>query len=103
MHPPVGDIMETTSISGVSLTIIGMGVVFAALILLAVAAWILERIFREPAGMIQTETIRSDGEVPSDVRAAIALALTYHMKKKETFHMEGVRETMWIQQSRVYE
>jgi Na+-transporting methylmalonyl-CoA/oxaloacetate decarboxylase gamma subunit len=103
MHPNVGDTMDTTSISGISLTLIGMGVVFSALILLAIAASILERVFRESPGPAPTEKGGHDGDLPSDVKAAITLALAYHLKKKETIHMEGVRETMWIQQSRVYE
>jgi Na+-transporting methylmalonyl-CoA/oxaloacetate decarboxylase gamma subunit len=103
MHPNVGDIMDTTSISGISLTLIGMGVVFSALILLAIAASILERVFRESPGPVLTEKGGHDGDLPSDVKAAITLALAYHLKKKGIIHMEGVRETMWIQQSRVYE
>jgi Na+-transporting methylmalonyl-CoA/oxaloacetate decarboxylase gamma subunit len=88
-------------ISGVSLTLMGMGVVFSALILLALAAWILERIFRaQPEKMLE-----KGGEKGEPMEAIVALALAYYLKKKhkKKIDFEGVKDNMWIQQSRVYE
>ncbi|MBU7048038.1 MAG: OadG family protein [Theionarchaea archaeon] len=82
-------------VSGGALTVTGMSVVFLALGLLALAAWVLERVFRvkEPEPE-KTEL--------SDVEAAIALALFLYTGKKGSIHMERVRESMWLQQTRVY-
>ncbi|MBU7042014.1 MAG: OadG family protein [Theionarchaea archaeon] len=98
-----------TDVSGTSLTLIGMGVVFSALILLALAAWILERVFRaspEPPAPsrepIEPGKEREQGE-SSQVEAVIALALAYHMKNKRKIHIETARENIWIQNTRVYE
>jgi sodium pump decarboxylase gamma subunit len=86
-------------ISGVTLTIMGMGVVFSALILLALAAWILERVFRVPP-----EEVAERVEVKEEsVEAIVAVALAYYLKNRSKIHFEGVKDTMWIQQSRVYE
>ena len=82
------------AVSGITLTVIGMGVVFLALGLLALAAWILERIFRvEDTHLIQD----------SDVRAAIALALVYHTQRKGVIHLQRVDESIWMQRVRVYQ
>ena len=105
MHPPVGETMN--GVSGTSLTLIGMGVVFSALILLALAAWILERVFRTspetPAPSREPiEPGKEQGET-SQVEAIIALALAHHIKNKRKIHIETVQENIWIQHTRVYE
>lgn len=88
-------------VSGATLTVIGMTVVFSALGLLALAAWILERLFR-------AEELESESEVKTPIRAeaeteaVIALALLYHTKRKGSLHLERVNESTWIQQGRVY-
>jgi Na+-transporting methylmalonyl-CoA/oxaloacetate decarboxylase gamma subunit len=84
-------------LSGTVLTIIGMGVVFSALALLALTAWILERVFRVE---------RADESVvgvESDIEAVIALTLAYHTKRKGVIHLDGVDKSMWMQETRVYQ
>lgn len=83
-------------VSGVTLTVVGMGVVFLALTVLAVTAWILERVFRDEA------KIRKPAGA-AEVEAVIALALAYHTKRKGSIHMQAVKESVWMQQTRVYE
>ncbi len=83
-------------VSGVTLTVVGMGVVFLALTLLAVTAWILERVFR---GNGEGEKIAR----ASEVEAVIALALAYHTKRKGLIHIHAAKESVWMQQTRVYE
>lgn len=80
------------------MTVVGMGVVFSALGLLAVIAWGLERIFRtvEPP-----EQVAHDEPEPH-VRAAIACSLAYHTKRKGSIHFDAARESLWIQQGRLY-
>ncbi len=82
-----------------SLAVIGMSVVFLALALLALTAWILERIFRkEYVRDTRIEAVRS----ASDVEAVIALALAYHVRRKGSLHIHSVDESVWMQQTRVY-
>ena len=86
-------------LSGTILTVVGMSIVFLSLALLALIAWILERVFRveaEHVGGIEEST-------KSDVEAAVALALAYHTKRKGSIHMHTVNESMWMQQTRVYQ
>lgn len=86
-------------LSGTTLIVVGMSIVFLALALLALIAWILERVFRveaEQVGEIEEAT-------KSDVEAAIALTLAYHTKRKGSIHMHTVTESMWMQQTRVYQ
>ncbi|MBU7013253.1 MAG: hypothetical protein HXS52_08790 [Theionarchaea archaeon] len=84
-------------VSGYILTAVGMGVVFSALGLLAVIAWGLERMFRtEPAEQI------AHGEPEPRVKAVIACALTYHLKRKGFIRFDTVAESLWIQQGRSY-
>ncbi|MBU7017861.1 MAG: OadG family protein [Theionarchaea archaeon] len=82
-------------VSGGELTITGMSVVFLALGLLALAAWVLERIFR----VREPEAEKTES---SDVEAAIALALFLYTGKKGSIYLEKVGESMWLQQTRVY-
>lgn len=82
-------------VSGGALTVIGMSVVFLALGLLALAAWVLERIFR-------VKEFEIEGDSPSDVEAVIALALYLYTGKKGSIHLERVDESMWLQHTRVY-
>lgn len=82
-------------VSGGALTITGMSVVFLALGLLALAAWVLERIFR----VREPEPEKTES---SDVEAAIALALFLYTGKKGPIYLERVGESMWLQQTRVY-
>jgi sodium pump decarboxylase gamma subunit len=91
-------------VSGVTLTVVGMSVVFAALTLLALAAWILERVFRAESekGSLKGASTPEPLEGADDITAVIALALLYHTKRKGSLHIERVDESMWIQQSRVY-
>ena len=86
-------------ISGVSLAVVGMSVVFLALALLALTAWILERVFRREH-VRDTETKAMTGT--SEVEAVIALALAYHTGKKGLVHIHSVDESGWMQQTRVY-
>lgn len=85
-------------ISGLSLTVIGMTVVFLALALLALTAWILERVFRTKDSGEKREVLAST----SDVEAVIALALSYYIRKKGSLHIHAVDESVWMQQTRVY-
>ncbi len=85
-------------ISGVTLTVVGMSVVFLALGLLALTAWILERIFRDEEGA----KVRDVQSMKPDVEAVIALALAYHTKRKGSVHVYSVNESGWMQQTRVY-
>ena len=98
-------------VSGGTLTVIGMGVVFLALGLLAVAAWVLERVFREREEIGEREGEREKeieiehyeiSRIEKDIEAAIALALVYHTKKKGSIHIERVNESTWMQQTRLY-
>ena len=94
-------------VSGGTLTVIGMGVVFLALGLLAVAAWVLERVFREREEIGEREEKMETGKyeisrIEEDIEAAIALALVYHTKKKGSIHIERVNESTWMQQTRLY-
>lgn len=90
-------------VSGVTLTVIGMSVVFTALTLLALAAWILERVFRaESESELKSKLKPEPREDADDIKAVIALALSYHTKEKGSLHIERVDESMWIQQARVY-
>lgn len=92
-------------VSGITLTVIGMGVVFLALGLLAVAAWVLERMFREGEGKGKGEKKVGGyevSEIEEDITAAITLALVYHTKKKGLIRIEKVNESTWMQQTRVY-
>lgn len=83
-------------VSGATLTVVGMGVVFLALTVLAVTAWILERVFRDEGGEKKPASA-------SEVEAVIALALAYHTKRKGSIHIHAVKESVWMQQTRVYE
>lgn len=83
-------------LSGVTLTIVGMGIVFLALGLLALIAWGLERVFR-----VDTEAEPHKPE--STMEAVVALALAYHTKRKGSVHIHHVNESVWMQQTRVYE
>ncbi len=74
--------------------VVGMGVVFLALALLAFIAWILERVFKHEE--------KSTQETPG-IEAVIALALGYHMGRKGSIHIDRVDESVWVQQARVYE
>jgi Na+-transporting methylmalonyl-CoA/oxaloacetate decarboxylase gamma subunit len=74
-----------------------MGVVFLALTVLAVTAWILEKMFRGKSA--EAEKIAD----ASEVEAVIALALAYHTKRKGSIHIQAVKESVWMQQTRVYE
>ncbi|MGC1119833.1 MAG: OadG family transporter subunit [Candidatus Methanofastidiosia archaeon] len=85
-------------VSGYTLTVVGMGVVFSALGLLAVIAWGLERIFRTAEPPEQT----AHDEPEPHVEVAIACALAYHLKRKGSIHFDAVTESMWIQQGRIY-
>lgn len=85
--------METT---GLTVTIIGMGVVFLILSLLAVLAWGLERMFR-----VRTPKKVDTGEAV--IEACIAAALAYHTREKAPIHLERVDESVWMQKARVYE
>ena len=94
-------------VSGGTLTVIGMGVVFLALGLLAVAAWVLERVFREREEKGEREKEKEIehyeiSRIEEEIEAAIALALVYHTKKKGSIHIERVNESTWMQQTRVY-
>jgi hypothetical protein len=82
-------------VSGGVLTVTGMSVVFLALGLLALAAWVLERVFR-----VREPEIERNG--PSDMEAAIVLALFLYTGKKGSIHLERVSESMWLQKTRVY-
>lgn len=82
-------------VSGVTLTVVGMGVVFLALTVLAVTAWALEKMFRSNDNAEKSETV--------EVEAVIALALAYHTKRKGSVHIHAVKESVWMQQTRVYE
>ncbi len=88
--------MEMT---GFIVTIVGMGVVFLILGLLAVLAWGLERLFR-----IQPEKkAEREKEPATETEIAIMAALTYHVGRKCPIHLERVEESMWMQKARVYE
>ena len=96
-------------VSGGTLTVIWMGVVFLSLGLLAVAAWVLERIFREREEIGEREGEKEIeiehyeiSRTEEDIKAAIALALVYHTKKKGSIHIERVNESTWMQQTRLY-
>lgn len=92
-------------ISGVTLTIIGMGVVFLALTLLALAAWMLERMFRGsdslpgPAGTPGVDTAQ---KITPEIEAVIAVALVHYTRKRGSIYIERADESVWIQQARVY-
>jgi sodium pump decarboxylase gamma subunit len=92
-------------VSGFVLTVVGMGVVFSALALLAVTAWVLERVFREDEkGVREKEKERrKKGKGKKDIKAIIAVALAYHTKKKGTIHIHGTSESLWMQQTRRFE
>jgi sodium pump decarboxylase gamma subunit len=94
-------------VSGFVLTVVGMGVVFSALALLAVTAWVLERVFREnEPGAREKEKERERGKIKiekEDIKAIIAVALAYHTKKKGTIHIHGTNESLWMQQTRGFE
>ena len=83
-------------ISGTILMIVGMGVVFLALSLLAFIAWILERALRHEVKSKQED------RTPS-MEAVIALALAYHTGQKGSIRIDRVDESVWMQQARVYE
>ena len=86
-----------------TLTVIGMGVVFLALTLLALAAWILERMFRVPEGLPEPGTPRTDTEQQtSEIEAVIAVALFHYARKRGFIHIERADESAWIQHTRVY-
>ena len=85
-------------ISGITLTVVGMSVVFLALGLLALTAWILERVFRGEEGA----KVKDVQSMKSDVEAIIALALAYHTRRKGSVRIYSVNESGWMQQTRVY-
>lgn len=94
-------------VSGFILTVMGMGVVFLALTLLAFTAWLLERIFRtegtgEKEDKGERTGVQISQEVSPDIKAVITLALAYQ-KRKASVHIQHVHESMWMQQTRVYE
>lgn len=90
-----------------------MGVVFSALVLLAVTAWILEKVFRdseqkegidEPKKKEKRKIkIEGKGKEKENIKAIIALALAYHTKKKGQIHIHGINESLWMQQTRGFE
>ncbi|MGD2247778.1 MAG: OadG family protein [Candidatus Methanofastidiosia archaeon] len=99
-------------ISGFVLTVVGMGVVFSALALLAVTAWVLERVFRENEKDVQEKERRGKKikiekergkETTKDIKAVIAVALAYHTKKKGIIYIHGTNESLWMQQTRGFE
>ncbi len=84
--------------SGFSVTIFGMGIVFLILSVLAVISWGLGKIFKveEP---VPEKGREKEGE---EKEAVIALALAYHTRRKGKIHIQNVNETVWMQQTRVY-
>jgi Na+-transporting methylmalonyl-CoA/oxaloacetate decarboxylase gamma subunit len=91
--------------SGLILTLVGMSVVFFALALLAATAWILERIFRiEDSRAKKTEVKASRDEmISADLEAVISLALAYHTRRSGFVRIDTADQSMWIQQTRVYQ
>ncbi len=88
--------MEMT---GFIVTIVGMGVVFLILGLLAVLAWGLERLFRtQPEKKAEKEK-----EGTPETEIVIMAALAYHVRRKGPIHLERVEESVWMQKARVYE
>lgn len=83
--------------SGSLVMILGIGIVFALLGILAVLSWGLERLFR-----VEAEKKVRVREEPLDVEAVIAVALAYHTKRKGAIRMERVDESVWMQHGRVY-
>jgi sodium pump decarboxylase gamma subunit len=94
--------MET---SGVTLTVIGMGVVFLALMLLALAAWILERMFRVPEvlpGRAGAAVVDTEQQITPEIEAVITVALFHYTRKRGSIRIERADESVWIQHTRVY-
>ncbi len=89
-------------VSGSVLTVMGMAVVFLALTLLAFTAWLLERIFRDRSREKKGTGVQTSQELSPDIKAVIALALAYQ-ERKGSVHIQHVHESMWMQQTRVYE
>jgi sodium pump decarboxylase gamma subunit len=92
--------------SGLTLTVVGMSVVFLALALLAATAWILERAFREEGTRIRKTEVKAMGDAeisPAGLKAVISLALAYHIRRKDLVRIDAADESMWIQQTRVYQ
>ena len=88
-----------------TLTIIGMGVVFLALTLLALAAWVLERMFRGPdssPGGAGTARMEPAQRITPEIEAVVAVALVHYTRKRGSIHIERADESVWIQQARVY-